>query len=156
MYRNVLIPTDGADGTRRAIDEGVGIAAEYGAAVHALYVVDVSEYSTLTQREALGLRGERESVGQEAVAAVAARAEATGVEVTTAVERGVPHRAILDYAEKRGVDLIVMATHGRTGIDRFLLGSVTEKVVRAADAPVLVVRMGEERGEQIDPGVDEA
>jgi nucleotide-binding universal stress UspA family protein len=57
---------------------------------------------------------------------------------------GTPHTAILDYAEEHGVDLVVMGTHGRRGFDRFLLGSVTEKVVRTASVPVMTVRVGEE------------
>ncbi|AAV47178.1 universal stress protein [Haloarcula marismortui ATCC 43049] len=54
---------------------------------------------------------------------------------------GDPYEEIIDYAETAGVDMIVMGTHGRSGLDRFLLGSVTEKVVRTADAPVLTVRL---------------
>jgi nucleotide-binding universal stress UspA family protein len=57
---------------------------------------------------------------------------------------GDPYEEIIDYAETEGVDMIVMGTHGRSGLDRFLLGSVTEKVVRTADAPVLTVRLSDE------------
>jgi nucleotide-binding universal stress UspA family protein len=57
------------------------------------------------------------------------------------VAQGTPHQAILDYIGEHDIDLVVMGTHGRTGLDRYLLGSITEKVVRLSDAPVLTVRM---------------
>ena len=59
------------------------------------------------------------------------------------MREGAPHTAILEYAGEAGVDAIVMGTHGRSGLDCYLLGSVTERVVRTADAPVLTVRMEE-------------
>ena len=83
-------------------------------------------------------RSERE--GQQAVEVVADRAREAGLVATTTVERGIPHEAILAHAEAVGADLIVMGTHGRSGVDRFLLGSVTEKAIRRADIPILVVR----------------
>ena len=79
--------------------------------------------------------------GERAVAVVADRAAERGVPAETAVERGVPHEAILEYAAENDADAIVMATHGRTGVERFLLGSVTERVVRRSPVPVLVVRV---------------
>lgn len=60
--------------------------------------------------------------------------------VVSEVVHGRPHSGILSYAENNDIDLIVMETHGRTGLDRYLLGSVTEKVVRLADVPVVTVR----------------
>jgi len=62
--------------------------------------------------------------------------------VTTAVERGIPHETVLEYAVANDVDLVVMGTHCRTGLDRVLLGSVAERVVRRSPVPVLVVRAG--------------
>jgi len=66
------------------------------------------------------------------------------VSVVTAVRTGAPYERILDYADQEGADMVVMGTHGRTGVDRYLLGSVTEKVVRTADIPVLTVRAEED------------
>ncbi len=112
--------------------------------VHGLYVVDTRDYSTVPESTWLSLREELESAGEEALAAVERRAAATGVPVTTAVSRGVPYEEILEYAARNGVDVVVMGTHGRTGVDRFLLGSVTEKVIRRATMPVLVVNIGDD------------
>jgi nucleotide-binding universal stress UspA family protein len=66
------------------------------------------------------------------------------VDIETVLRQGAPHTTILEYADEADVDLIVMGTHGRSGIHRYLLGSVTERVVRTADAPVLTVRMERE------------
>ena len=78
--------------------------------------------------------GER---ADESIAAQAAQAE---VDVETAVIEGNVHRSILEYVDEHDVDLIVMGTHGRRGIDRYLLGSATERIVRSSPAPVLTVR----------------
>jgi len=78
--------------------------------------------------------------GTEAVEAIAAQAEDAGVTAETAIETGIVHRSIVDYVDNEDIDLVVMGTHGRTGVGRFLLGSVAEKVIRTADAPVMTVR----------------
>ena len=70
------------------------------------------------------------------------RAREAGLTATTAVQQGSPARTLLEYADEQGVDLLAMGTHGRTGPRRLVLGSVTERVVRHADVPVLAVRSG--------------
>jgi nucleotide-binding universal stress UspA family protein len=139
MYDDVLIPTDGTDAVQPAVDHALDLAETYGAALHALYVVDQGAYVGVDVRSDMIIET-LETEGEEAVEAVEERAEAAGVPVTTAIVRGDPYREILDYADEQGVDLVVMGTHGRRGLDRYLLGSVTEKVVRSADLPVLTVR----------------
>lgn len=66
------------------------------------------------------------------------------VETQTALQTGNPYEVILDYTKDHAIDLVVMGTHGRTGLDRYLIGSVTEKVVRMSDVPVLTVRQPQE------------
>ncbi|MFB6139377.1 MAG: universal stress protein [Halosimplex sp.] len=141
MYRNILIPTDGSDGAAEAIREGVGLAGLTGATVHGLYVVDTREYNTLPESKWVSLRDRLETEGDDAVEAVRAAADEAGLEAVTGVTSGVPHREILRYVDDNDVDLIVMGTHGRTGFDRVLLGSITEKVLRHASVPVHVVRI---------------
>ncbi|MDY6774545.1 MAG: universal stress protein [Halobacteria archaeon] len=145
MYDRILIPTDASQGTNKAVENGLDIAEKYDATVHALYVVDTSAYSTLPADynwEAVHSAFERE--GEEATTEIEKAAEEKGVEIVTEVEEGVPPRTILDYADDNGIDLIVMGTHGKSGFDRLLLGSVTEKVVRKSEIPVLTVRMVED------------
>ncbi|ELY87558.1 UspA domain-containing protein [Natrialba hulunbeirensis JCM 10989] len=133
MYQDVLIPTDGSDGTRRSIAHGLTIAEQFDARVHALSVVPEGPLGTLESEEAT-------PTAHHAVDHVAAKAAHAGIEATTSVENGVPHEVILEYADEHGIDMIVMGTQGRTGLDRVLVGSVTERVVRMAEMPIVTVR----------------
>jgi len=143
MYEKILVPTDGSPEGERAVEEAIELATLTGGRVLALYVVDTRDYNTLPESKWAMLSDELESEGETAVEAVAERAGEAGVEIETAVERGVPHEAILEFAESAGADVIVMATHGRSGVERFLMGSVTERVVRQAAVPVLVVHVAD-------------
>ncbi|MFC6717496.1 universal stress protein [Natrialbaceae archaeon GCM10025810] len=143
MYQNVLIPTDGSDETRRAIAHGLAIADRFDATVHALSVVPEGPYGPLDDEGA-------SEVARRAVEIIEIDADREGVDVTTAVERGVPHEEILSYADEEDVDMIVMGTKGRTGVDRVLVGSVAERVVRLSPVPVVTVRL-EEDVELTDP-----
>ncbi|MUW14757.1 universal stress protein [Halorubrum sp. CBA1125] len=142
LYDRILVPTDGSEEGERAVSHALDLAAVHGAGIHALYVVDTASYAGMPMEstwEGVGdlLRGDAE----EAVKQVEALAEGTGVDVETAVVEGTPSREILRYAEDNDCDLVVMGTHGRGGIDRLLLGSVAEKVVRGSTVPVLTVRL---------------
>jgi nucleotide-binding universal stress UspA family protein len=148
MYETILHPTDGSEASMAAADHAIGLAAENRAALRFLYVVDVS---SLAADDFGGVLLENlERYGRTALEDLTERAEAAGVDAVTAVETGVPHREILADAEESGADLIVMGTHGRTGLDRFLLGSVSERVVRTAGVPVLVVPPEPEEDETAD------
>ncbi|MFC7097711.1 universal stress protein [Halobaculum marinum] len=141
MYKHILVPTDGSTAVQGAIDRALDLAETYGATLHALAVVE----PIYTVNEGLGsIYDTLESDAHEAVEEVADRGEAADVTVITAQRTGVPHREILEYADEEGIDLIVMGTHGRTGLDRYLLGSVTEKVVRLSETPVLTVRQADD------------
>ncbi|MFB6354387.1 MAG: universal stress protein [Halobacteriales archaeon] len=143
MYDRILVPTDGSAGTRRAVDHAIRLAEAHGATLHGLYVVNTASYASFSMETAWeGIGDMLRDEGEAAVAAVEERAEAAGVPVETAVLEGSPSREIVRYAEDQGCDLIVMGTHGRGGIDRLLLGSVAERVVRASEVPVLTVRVG--------------
>ncbi|GGN86385.1 MULTISPECIES: universal stress protein [Haloarcula] len=167
MYDRILFPTDGSPGAKAAMNQTIDLASLCGATVHVLYVADSeNEVSHMVMRDddtgfsgmvkpdeieresgmtetGSGRMDELEAAGTKLVAAAADVFADHDVETVTSVRRGNPYRAIIDYAEDADVDLVVMPTHGRRGIDRFLLGSVTEKVVRSADVPVLTVRLQE-------------
>lgn len=134
MYSEILIPTDGSQGAQAAIEHGLEIAQQYEATIHALYVVDtrVSRSSSLLEP----LRRE----GRKAVRELEVAGARAGLTVVTEVSEGVPHHEILEYSTSHGIDLIVMGTQGRTGVDRFVVGSVAERVVRQSSVPVLTVR----------------
>jgi len=143
MYDAVLVPTDGSGGTRDAVEHAIDHAKQYDATLHALYVVD--------SRLGIGNKSTPEDVfealedrGQQAIEDVQTQARAADVgTITGSIARGNPHQAILDYVTAEDIDLVVMGTHGRTGLDHYLLGSVTEKVVRLSDVPVLTVPLVE-------------
>lgn len=147
MYDTILHPTDGSEASMAAADHAIELAAANGATLRLLYVVDVG---SLAADDFSGvLLEDLERTGQAALDELVERAEAAGVDTVTAIETGNPHREIVADAEASGVDVVVMGTHGRTGLDRFLLGSVSERVVRTAGVPVLVVpprREDEESG----------
>lgn len=168
MYENILYPTDGSDGAKRALEDVRNLASTYGATVHVLYVaeqlhphglagdVEVSSRGGMVgdpEGDTSAMTGDRtddselaEQVQAEATALVESVADQLdGLETQTAVRVGTPYQVILEYAGEQGIDMVVMGTHGRTGIDHYLLGSVTEKVVRTADVPVLTVG-GDELG----------
>ena len=138
MYDRILLPTDGSEGNDRAVGEAIDLAAETGAELHVLFVVEELPYAPEMTEDRLEvqLRG----IGEEATETIRERAEEAGVTAQTAIEDGTPHLEILGYVDREMIDLVVMGTHGRNGLDKYLLGSVTERVVRSADVPVLTVR----------------
>lgn len=143
MYNSVLVPTDGSEHARRAAEHAVSVAAAVDATVHVLSVVDVQAaagpFDAGGVDEAFVAKLEDE--GTEAIEAVEGVTEARGLtDVRTATRQGRPAEAILEYADAEDVDLVTMGTHGRTGIERYVLGSVTEAVVRSAEVPVLTAR----------------
>ncbi|RDI71053.1 universal stress protein [Halopelagius longus] len=138
-YREVVVPTDGSEANDPAEVWGVGVAAAFDAEVHALSVVGSSGISG-------GGAGEEDSA-EAAVEEVLERAERADAAAVSAVERGDPAEEIIAYSDAAGGDLVVMGTHGRTGLKHAVIGSVAENVVRRSPVPVLTVPGdGGERG----------
>ncbi|GAB3699223.1 universal stress protein [Halorubrum pallidum] len=142
LYDRILVPTDGSAEGMRAVTHALDLAAVHGAVVHALYVIDTASYAGMPMDSSWeGVGDLLRDDAAEAVEAVEELAAETDLTVETAVAEGSPSREIIRHAEDAGCDLIVMGTHGRGGIDRLLLGSVAEKVVRGSSIPVLTVRL---------------
>lgn len=142
MFDRILVPTDGSDAVRPAVETAIELAEVHDATLHVLYIVDQPTSVSGTGEGVPGLDNllaALEKEGKEATSDIASQAEERGVDATTAVRRGNPHDDILSYATDNDVDVIVMGTHGRTGVKRALLGSVTEDVVRHSEVPVLTV-----------------
>lgn len=138
MYERILLPTDGSEASNPAVDEAIGLAKDTGADLHILFVVENLSYAPEMMDETV--EAQLQTMGEEALGNIEERAENENVEVVTQIRHGIPHEVIIDYADETDCDVIVMGTHGRTGLDRYLLGSVTERVVRSSDTPVLTVR----------------
>jgi len=140
MFETILVPTDGSEGTERAAEVALTLAAEQEASLHVLHVVDTSVLPLDGHSKAL-----LETLEERAEASVTdlvERAAGRGIDpVSGDLREGVPHREILDYAADNDVDLIVMGTHGRSELGKMVLGSVTDRVIRRASIPVLTVRM---------------
>jgi nucleotide-binding universal stress UspA family protein len=147
MYDNILVPTDGSDTAESAVDHAIDIAEKYGATIHALYVVDIdaTNYSLGTEQIDRIRRGDVDEMTEvkaeadEATGYVVDRAAEHGLTVEEHVAAGQPARAIRKFVEDNDVDLVVMGSHGRSGLSRVVLGSVAEKVLRRTRLPVLVV-----------------
>lgn len=147
MYDRILIPTDGSDVAEAAIEQALDIAGKYDAELHALYVVDTDAvaYSLGTEQVDRLRQGkfdemtELKSKAESATGYVGALAEEHGIDVVEHHAGGQPHRVIDNYAKNNDIDLIVMGSHGRSGVRRALLGSVTERTLRSTHTPVLVV-----------------
>lgn len=138
-YTDVLVPTDGSAAAAAAIGPGVDIASTYDARLHALSVVDTVSLGIDVRSEAIAET--LEETARSAVADVQAEATRAAVRsIETTVEYGYPYRGIRSYVEEHAIDLVVMGTHGRSGVERYLLGSVAEKLLRTSPAPVLTVR----------------
>jgi nucleotide-binding universal stress UspA family protein len=143
MYDDILVPTDGSEEVETAIEHALELAGTYDATIHALYVVDDSRGGAgLMAADTASATSELRTIGEEAVDTIATRGEEHGLTVTTEVREDLPHEGILDYAEEHGIDLLVMSSRGRSGVSRFVFGSVTERVVRLSGRPVLVVSRG--------------
>lgn len=163
MYTDILHPTDGSDGSTAALDHVRDMAEAHDATVHVLHVVEKSQALGLggdpkqentpglvgdPKGEGGGMVGEREyskSIDpehkEEAMKFLGSiEGDLAGIKTQTVLKSGSPHQVIIDYADENNIDLIVMGTHGQTGLDRHLIGSVTEKVVRMSDKPVVTVR----------------
>lgn len=142
-YDRILLPTDGSTETSRTIDHAVSIARDDGATLHVLYVVDQRRYRAAEKDVQDDVIQSLEEEGERAIDAAAVEAEEAGVDVVTEMREGIPHKTILEYVDEADVDLVAIGTHGRTGRDRVdNLGSVSERVVQAAEVPVLVVDIG--------------
>src|SRR4051812_17903213 len=142
----ILVATDFSPHARAAADAAATLGRCFGGHLTLLHVVPLSsyvEYSAgmegLTYNAAQFQEAVRSGVQREAAAEVA-RLREDGVNVELVTRDGPPAHEICAYAQDRGFDLIVVGSHGRTGLKRFLLGSVAESVVRHAHAPVLTIR----------------
>ncbi|MDY6818432.1 MAG: universal stress protein [Halobacteriales archaeon] len=143
MIDSLVVATDGSESVERAVDVAVDLADRFEAAVHALYVIDKSEIDSAPESVEQELRSALEERGEAALATVEERASGP---VETVVRTGRPAAEICQYARETDVDVVATGTRGRHGENRFLIGSVAERVVRTCPVPVLTVRQltGEE------------
>jgi universal stress protein A len=144
-YKRILVPLDFSDASTRALEHATAIADRFGASLEMLHVIPnpfVSTAATLYVGMPLpqDFLDELERDARQRMDSALTVAERERVKAHSVVMSGDPLFAIVEHARVGGVDLIVMGTHGRTGMAHLLIGSVAERVVRTAPCPVLTVR----------------
>ena len=149
MYKHILIPTDGSELSDKAVEAAIKLAKLAGARITAFHAVEPYPLQGAYAAEASGVAelqpevfAERsEEYAKRVLEAVATAAAAANVQCTTShVTSRSASQAIVNKARAEGCDLIVMASHGRRGLEGFLLGSETQKVLTHSSIPVLVYR----------------
>ena len=142
MFRHILVPVDGSDCSLQALDTAAAFAKEQGAVLSICTVVDPAKAAAMAFGEAAMTSAALDALDEEGrmlVEDAAARIRPIWPADTTVLD-GAPVENIVEHAKASGVDLIVIGSHGRSGLPRLLLGSVAEGVIRNAASPVLVVR----------------
>jgi len=142
-FRQILVPTDFSNGSRLAVDYGIELARRLGASVHLLHIVEdpsVAGLFTEAYIDMALIRKERRCDARHRMNGLLSQLRAP--HITDEIASGHVAETIAGIAADRGVDLIVMGTHGRTGLAHVLVGSVAEQVIRIAGCPVLAVREG--------------
>lgn len=137
MIDTVVIATDGSESVTRAVNVALDLSRRFDADVHALYVVEAGEVENAPDELKDKLRTALEERGDEALGEIVDHADRS---VTTAVREGRPAQEITTYAREVDADVVATGTRGRHGENRFLVGSVAERVVRSCPVPVLTVR----------------
>ena len=134
--QHILVPVDFSQDSEEAVGSAIGLAQQFQARLtllHAIYVPEAAEVNLAAYLDKI------QSESDQLMAACRKRVEDAGVAADSLVVRGVPSHRITETAQERQADLIVMGTHGRTGLRHMLIGSVAERVVRHASCPVMVV-----------------
>jgi nucleotide-binding universal stress UspA family protein len=143
MFKHVLIPTDGSELSKKAIDAGIAFAKESGARVTAYYAVETPTAPIYGEgyRFPEGSNDDQRAAGTQYIEEVGRAAKAAGVSFDSALSEAVsPYEGIVSAAREHDCDVIFMASHGRKGLARLALGSVTSSVLTHSTVPVLVYR----------------
>ena len=144
MYSRILVPTDGSEITRKAVDTAVSLARRLDAQLFAVAVKEPFPYSAISEVQPIAPQEFYEAQEKVASARVTAVVEAARAQLVACtghtVESIHPWEAILQIAKDKGCDLIVMASHGRRGVAALLLGSETQRVLLHSPVPVLIVK----------------
>lgn len=146
MFRKILLPTDGSPLSLAAATDAVKLAALARAPLHAVFVQEPYPFTGIGQTDRGGRQqylADAQRHAADAFAHIGQQADAAAVAWHSEIaEGGSVAEQIVDAAERSGADVIVMASHGRSGVARMLLGSVASKVLTLSPLPVLIVRQG--------------
>lgn len=144
MFKHILVPIDGSATAHLAVEKAAGLAKAFGSRVTAIFVIDPYPFTGIGTDFAYGQAEYLSAATAEANAAIKdakTAFEAAGLSAeTSVVEAHAAWRGVVETAESSGADLIVMGSHGRSGLEKLVLGSVTQAVLSHTHLPVLVVR----------------
>jgi universal stress protein A len=143
VIRSILVPIDFSVHSKNALKFAVPLAEQFGASLHLVYVVEPTIYPAdlgFGQVVLPGVEDELRQKGSEELKALIEREIGERVGATSSVRTGNPHHEILLEAEEKEVDIIVVATHGHSGVEHMLFGSTADRIVRHAKCPVLTIR----------------
>jgi nucleotide-binding universal stress UspA family protein len=139
-YKKIMVATDGSQLIKKAVAKAIEISRLSGAKLYAVYVVVPTTHSPRDFGWEKAAMEHFRNEGKAATLFVEDAAKSAGIEVESVLLEGHPADKIVEFAEQNGIEMIVIGTLGKTGLDRFLLGSVAENVVRHSKIPVLVVK----------------
>jgi nucleotide-binding universal stress UspA family protein len=140
MYKRILVPLDGSKLAELALPHAAAHAVSFGAEIVLLKVLGpLPEPSMTSPRVLRSAATASAELGLEYLKGVAARMQEEGIVAEAATAEGKPYVEIIRFAEENEIDLIVMSTRGHSGLSRWLLGSVADRVVRGATIPLLLV-----------------
>jgi nucleotide-binding universal stress UspA family protein len=142
-FHHILAPTDFSEFSKQALKSALDLAQTFGAKLLLLHVVEPPPYpieGLVPSQLGANLLDDLERQASNELAALLPEAQGLQVDVARRVSVGIPYRKIVEVAGEEKIDLIVMTTHGRTGITHMVMGSVAERVVRTAPCPVLTIR----------------
>ena len=143
QFRHILAPTDFSDYSKKAVASALELAKTFSARLTALHVMELPPYPIegyVPLSVSSSFMDDMERQATQDLEQLLPDAATAGVEVVRLVAVGTPYRRIIEIAEAEQVDLIVMATAGRTGFSHLVMGSIAERVVRTATCPVLTLR----------------
>lgn len=153
MFTKILVPLDGSALSEKALAMAQNLAGTSGTSLHLMQVISLrpeldarhgssGEPLTILEMEqdaARQLIDIRTARGKQYLEGIAVQLQQAGLPVTTVMREGAAAEHIVEYAKEQAIDLIVMSTHGRSGFKRFFVGSVTDRVIRTGETPVLVL-----------------
>ena len=153
MFNHILVALDGSELAERALPMAENLARNSNATIHLIQVVsrqpelEAARGGGAPSLQAVEIERDlahqlveaRLSRGKEYLEGVAGQLKSAGIEAETTIREGAAVENIVDYSREHGIDLVVMSTHGYGGVKRLLLGSVTNRVIRSCEVPVLVL-----------------
>ncbi len=140
--KNILVPIDFSEHSTWALEVAIMLAKRTNAAIHLLHVVDVPTYTFNAAYERLAMQKRQELLAETSkqLAELAESTAAQGVKLNHVLEQGTTYKLIVETADANNCDVIVMGTHGISGLKKLFIGSTTERVIHTANCPVLSIR----------------